>query len=270
LDLEILAFECETETDVVCTPPFVNELFETHDVFSIFGVGINRAMLLMFVAAFLVILILWLAFRKQNIVPTKFGAAVESIVVFIKDDVAIGIIGPDGLRYFPYLLSIFLFILVGNLFELVPGVNFPITSRMAIPAFLALVTWVIFVVEGFRVQGFGYLGHIVWPKDVPVAIRPLVGVIEFVSIFLVRPFSLAVRLFANLVAGHVMLTLLLVTGYVYVIGFSNATFNGLFGTLWWLLALAIFLFEIVVSAIQAYIFTLLSAVYIQTSVHAEH
>jgi F-type H+-transporting ATPase subunit a len=239
-------------------------------VFELFGVGINRAMLLMFAAAFIVMLVIWLAFRKQNIVPTKFGAAIESIVVFIKDDVAIGIIGPDGLRYFPYLLSIFLFILVGNLFELVPGVNFPITSRMAIPAFLALVTWVIFVVEGFRVQGFGYLGHIVWPKDVPVAIRPLVGVIEFVSIFLVRPFSLAVRLFANLVAGHVMLTLLLVTGYVYVVGFSNATFNGLFGAMWWMLALAIFLFEVVVSAIQAYIFTLLSAVYIQTSVHAEH
>ena len=270
MDLEILAFECETETDVVCTPPFVNELFETYDVFELFGVGINRAMLLMFAAAFIVMLVIWLAFRKQNIVPTKFGAAIESIVVFIKDDVALGIIGPDGLRYFPYLLSIFLFILVGNLFELTPGVNFPITSRMAIPAFLALVTWVIFVVEGFRVQGFGYLGHIVWPKDVPVAIRPLVGVIEFVSIFLVRPFSLAVRLFANLVAGHVMLTLLLVTGYVYVVGFSNATFNGLFGAMWWMLALAIFLFEIVVSAIQAYIFTLLSAVYIQTSVHAEH
>ena len=270
MDLEILAFECETETDVVCTPPFVNELFETYDVFELFGVGINRAMLLMFAAAFIVMLVIWLAFRKQNIVPTKFGAAIESIVVFIKDDVALGIIGPDGLRYFPYLLSIFLFILVGNLFELTPGVNFPITSRMAIPAFLALVTWVIFVVEGFRVQGFGYLGHIVWPKDVPVAIRPLVGVIEFVSIFLVRPFSLAVRLFANLVAGHVMLTLLLVTGYVYVVGFSNATFNGLFGAMWWMLALAIFLFEVVVSAIQAYIFTLLSAVYIQTSVHAEH
>ena len=270
MDLEILAFECETETDVVCTPPFVNELFETHDVFELLGVGVNRAMLLMFVAAFIVMLVIWVAFRKQNIVPTKFGAAIESIVVFIKDDVALGIIGPEGLRYFPYLLSIFLFILVGNLFELTPGVNFPITSRMAIPAFLALVTWVIFVFEGFRVQGFGYLGHIVWPKDVPVAIRPLVGVIEFVSIFLVRPFSLAVRLFANLVAGHVMLTLLLVTGYVYVVGFSNATFNGLFGAMWWLLALAIFLFEVVVSAIQAYIFTLLSAVYIQTSVHAEH
>jgi len=103
-----------------------------------------------------------------------------------------------------------------------------------------------------------------------VCLRPVVGLIEFVSIFLVRPFSLAVRLFANLVAGHVMLTLLLVTGYVYVVGFSNATFNGVFGVLWWVLALAIFVFEVVVSILQAYIFTLLSAVYIESSVNAPH
>lgn len=266
MDLEILAFECETETDVVCTPPFVNELFETPDVF----LGINRAMLLMFLAAFIVIALLYFALRKRPVVPTKFGAAVEGLVTLVKDEIATGIIGPQGVKYAPYLISIFLFILVGNLFEITPFINFPITSRMALPAFLALLTWVIFVFAGFREQGLGYLGHIVWPKDVPIALRWLVGIIEFVSIFLVRPFSLAVRLFANLVAGHVMLTLLLVTGYVYIVGFSNATFNGVFGVLWWVLALAIFLFEVVVSILQAYIFTLLSAVYIQTSVHPEH
>ena len=270
MDIEILAFACETETDVVCTPPFVNELFETPVVFEIFGVGVNRAMLLMFVAAFVVMAILYFALRKRSVVPTKFGAAVEGLLSLVKDEIATGIIGPQGAKYAPYLISIFLFILVGNLMEVTPFINFPITSRMALPAFLAILTWVIFVFAGFKEQGLGYLGHIIWPKDVPIALRWLVGIIEFVSIFLVRPFSLAVRLFANLVAGHVMLTLLLVTGYVYITGFSNATFNGLFGAMWWVLALAIFLFEVVVSILQAYIFTLLSAVYIQTSVHPEH
>ena len=266
MDVEILAFECETETDVVCTPPFVNELFETYDVF----LGVNRAMILMILASLIVCALLFFALRKRPVVPTKFGAAIEGLLSLVKDDIATGIIGPKGAKYAPYLISVFLFILVGNLFEITPFVNFPITSRMAIPAFLALLTWVIFVFAGFKTQGWGYLGHIVWPKDVPIALRWLVGIIEFVSIFFVRPFSLAVRLFANLVAGHVMLTLLLVTGYVYIVGFSNATFNGLFGVLWWVLALAIFLFEVVVSILQAYIFTLLSAVYIQTSVHPEH
>ncbi len=270
MDIEILAFACETETDVVCTPPFVNELFESHDVFEIFGVGVNRTMLLMFLAAFIVMALLYVALRKRSVVPTKFGAAIEGLLGLVKDEIATGIIGPQGAKYAPYLISIFLFILVGNLMEVTPFINFPITSRMALPAFLAILTWVIFVFAGFKEQGFGYLGHIIWPKDVPIALRWLVGIIELVSIFLVRPFSLAVRLFANMVAGHVMLTLLLVTGYVYVVGFSNATFNGLFGALWWVLALAIFLFEVVVSILQAYIFTLLSAVYIQTSVHPEH
>ncbi|MGI9610096.1 MAG: F0F1 ATP synthase subunit A [Acidimicrobiia bacterium] len=270
MDIEILAFECETETDVVCTPPFVNELFETHDIFEIFGVGVNRAMLLMFVAAFAVMAILFFALRKRAVVPSKFGAAVEGLLSLVKDEIATGIIGPQGAKYAPYLISIFLFILVGNLMEVTPFINFPITSRMALPAFLAIVTWVIFVFAGFKEQGLGYVGHIVWPKDVPLALRWLVGIIELVSIFLVRPFSLAVRLFANMVAGHVMLTLLLVTGYVYIVGFSNASFNAVFGALWWVMALAIFLFEVVVSILQAYIFTLLSAVYIQTSVHPEH
>ena len=112
------------------------------------------------------------------------------------------IIGPEGVRYAPYLLTIFSFILVGNLFEVTPFINFPITSRMAIPGFLAIVTWVIFVVVGFYKNGFSYFIDTVWPKSVPVALRWLVGLIELVSIFILRPVTLAVRLFANLVAGH--------------------------------------------------------------------
>lgn len=157
MELEILAFPCDTQTDVVCTPPFVNELFETPDVFTIFGVGVNRAMLLMFVAAFVVIALLYFALRKRAVVPSKFGTAVESLLTLVKDEIATGIIGPQGAKYAPYLISIFLFILVGNLMEITPFINFPITSRMALPAFLAILTWVIFVFAGFKEQGLGYL-----------------------------------------------------------------------------------------------------------------
>ncbi len=148
--------------------------------------------------------------------------------------------------------------------------NFPITSRIALPGFLALVTWVIFVVAGFRKQGLGYVGHLLWPPGVPTALKPLVGIIEFVSTFLVRPFSLAVRLFANLVAGHVMLVLLLASGWVFISSIDDIGLRSAIGLGWFALGLAIFVFEIVVAILQAYIFTLLSAVYIQTSVHPEH
>ena len=132
------------------------------------------------------------------------------------------------------------------------------------------MTWFIFVIVGFAKNGITYFLDVVWPRSVPVAMRPLVGIIEFFSVFFIRPFSLAVRLFANMVAGHVMLSLLLVTGFVFVINIGEIPLKGTFGFAWFAHGLGIFLFEIMVAVLQAYIFTLLSAVYIQTSVHPEH
>jgi F-type H+-transporting ATPase subunit a len=141
---------------------------------------------------------------------------------------------------------------------------------MAITGFLALLTWVVFVFVGFAKNGFGYFADIVWPRSVPIFLRPLVGLIEFFSTFLLRPLTLAVRLFANLVAGHVMLSLLLVSGFIFLKSVGDIGARSVIGVGWFTIGLAIFLFEIVVAILQAYIFTLLSAVYIQTSVHPEH
>jgi F-type H+-transporting ATPase subunit a len=163
-----------------------------------------------------------------------------------------------------------MFILVGNLFELVPGINFPIMSRMAIPLFLSLVTYVIFVVVGFAKNGLRYVGDVLWPRSVPIGLRWLVGLIEFVSYFALRPITLAVRLFANMVAGHLMLTLLLVSGVVFLGDVGDIGIRSGIGLLWFAFGLGIFAFEFVVAVLQAYIFTLLSAVYVQSSVHPEH
>lgn len=264
----VAAEECDL-TQPVCAPADVTELFVLPNIFG----QVNRTIILMFLAALIIVAVFWVAFRKPSLVPGKFQAGVEALVGFIRDEVAVGIIGPEGIKYFPYLLSIFMFVLVGNLFEVTPLVNFPITSRMAIPAFLALVTYLIYLVVGFKKNGFHYLKELVWPGYVPVGLRPLVGVIELAQYFLIRPFSLAVRLFANLVAGHVMLSLLLATGVIFVgAGFTGdvSILKGGAGVLWFVMGLAIFLFEILVSVLQAYIFTLLSAVYIEDSVHYGH
>ena len=258
--------ECDYVNEPVCAPADVAELFVFDHIFG----QVNRTVILTFLAAIIVVTLLFVAYRRPRLVPTKFQAMMDGVTGFVRDDVSIGIIGPEGIKYFPYLLSLFMFILVGNLFEVTPLVNFPITSRMAIPAFLAFVTYLIFVIVGFAKNGFSYLGDIVWPRSVPVAMRPLVGLIEFVSYFFIRPFSLAVRLFANMVAGHVMLSLLLVTGFVFIINIPEIGVKGVFGFAWFALGLAIYVFEIMVAVLQAYIFTLLSAVYIQTSVHPEH
>lgn len=264
--------ECDLTETSVCAPEDVKELFEFRGViFEIAGFSVTRTVVLITLVAIFIIALLFFGLRKKAVVPGKFQLMVEQIVLFVRDEVAVGIIGPEGIHYFPYLLALFLFILMGNIFEVTPFINFPITSRMAIPMFLALLTWVIFITAGLRRQGLAYVGHILWPPGVPVFLKPLVGIIEFFSIFFVRPFSLAVRLFANLVAGHVMLSLLLVTALVSMYAFADGEWLiGLFGFAWWALGLAIYLFEIIVILLQAYIFTLLSAVYIETSLHAEH
>lgn len=266
----ILAAECDVANEVICAPADVNELFEFPAIFTIGGLEFTRTHLLMLLAALVVVAVLYLGLRRQSVVPTKFGAAVEGIVGFIRDDVARDIIGPESRKYLPYLLSIFTFILVGNLFEITPFINFPVTSRMAIPAFLALITYVIFMFIGFAKNGFKYLIDTVWPKHVPVGLRWLVGLIELVSVFFLRPFTLAVRLFANMVAGHLMLTLLLGSGFIFLFAVPDIGVKALIGVPWLALGLFIFVFEIVVSVLQAYIFTLLSAVYIESSIHLEH
>jgi len=271
VDVLILASDCDPATEIICAPENVIELFEfTQPLFSIGPLDFTRTVVLTFLAMFIVLALLFFGFRRARVVPTKFGVAMESVVSFVRDDLAKGTIGPEGSRYAPYLLSVFMFILVANLFELTPGINFPLTSRMAIPLMLAISTWLIFVIVGFAKNGLHYLFDIVWPKSVPLALRWLVGLIEFVSVFLLRPITLAVRLFANLVAGHLMLTLLLGSGWIFFAAVGDIGVRSVIGLPWFLFGLGIFVFEFVVAVLQAYIFTLLSAVYIQTSVHPEH
>jgi len=267
----LAASECDVSAEIICAPTNVLELFEFKDaLFSIGGFHFTRTVFLTFLAMAIVLAILWVGLRKGEKVPSKFGAAVESLVTFVKEDIAIGIIGPDGIKYAPYLLAVFMFVIIGNLFEVTPLINFPITSRMAIPLMIAVITWVIFVFVGFAKNGLGYLWGIIWPKSVPVGLRWLVGLIEFFSVFLLRPLTLAVRLFANLVAGHLMLTLLLASGWIFVSSVGDIGARSIIGLPWFIFGLGIYIFEIVVAVLQAYIITLLSAVYVQTSVHPEH
>ena len=262
----VAAESCDIEGGIVCTPSNVNELFVFKPIFYIGETGISRTHFLILFAAFLVVVFLFAGLRKKSVVPSKIQSVVESLVTLVREDIAMSVIGKGGEAYVPYLLSIFMFILVGNLFEVAPLINFPITSRIAIPLLLSLITYVLFLVAGIRKQGKEYFTHLIWPPGLPVALKPLVGLIEFASTLIVRPVSLAVRLFANLVAGHLMLSLLLVSGYFFI--YQNGVWpvpgKIPIGVAWYVFGLAIYGFEIVVSVLQAYIFTLLSAVYIQT------
>ncbi|MGH8928115.1 MAG: F0F1 ATP synthase subunit A, partial [Acidimicrobiia bacterium] len=166
----ILAAEvCDVANEVICAPADVGHLFEyTQPWFSVGPVHFTRTSFLIFLAAGISIALLYFGLRRNRQVPSKFETAIESLVEFVRDGIARDIIGPEGAKYTPYLLSIFMLILVGNLFEITPLINFPITSRMALPAFLSLITYFIFVIVGFAKNGLKYLTDIAWPKSVPV------------------------------------------------------------------------------------------------------
>ncbi|MGI9584792.1 MAG: F0F1 ATP synthase subunit A, partial [Acidimicrobiia bacterium] len=263
MELILATASCDPSVDIICAPTNVNELFEFRKaIFYLGSFPVTRTVVLIWLIAVIVCLVLYFGLRKKAVVPSKFQTSVEGIVSFVKDGIATEIIGEHGAKYTPWLLSIFLFILVGNAFEVTPGINFPVTSRMALPLMLALVTWVVFIFAGIKRQGFRYFLGIVWPTTVPIFLRPLVGLIEFFSILILRPITLAVRLFANLVAGHLMLTLLLVSGWVFLSSIGDIGARAGIGLAWFILGLGIYVFEVVVIMLQAYIFTLLSAVYV--------
>ncbi|MDQ4069585.1 MAG: F0F1 ATP synthase subunit A [Actinomycetota bacterium] len=231
---------------------------------------VNKVVLLMWVSVAIVFGLVWAAGRagaKGRLVPTGLQSVIEAGVDFVRNDIILQTMGPAGLPYTPFLVTLFFFIFVTNLWEVIPGIQFPVNARMAVPAFLALLVWVIFNVVGIRAQGLGgYFKSMLIPPGVPKALLPLVALIEFISTVFVRPFSLAVRLFANMLAGH----LLLVTFAVLCAALWTAAPVAVILPLPFVMLVLLTAFEILVAILQAFIFTILAAVYIGGAMHPEH
>lgn len=226
---------------------------------------INRVVLLMFVASILCMAFFLVGARRMAAVPKGIGLLAEEAYMFVRNQIAIGVIGPEGIKYAPFLASLFFFIFFCNLLEIVPGINFPVTSRMAIPAFLALLSYVVFVGVGIRKQGLKYFVNTLFPPGVPVAIKPLLAIIELFSTFFFRPLTLAIRLLANMMAGHVLLTIFFLFTDSFILGGDLVALP--LGILTLLVACVLILFELLVITLQAYIFTMLTAFYISESMH---
>jgi len=228
--------------------------------------GFNKIAFISLVAIVATSVLFILGNRKRSMVPKGAQNLVESSVAFIRDGIVLETMGPDGMRYLPYLVSLFFFILIGNIFEVIPFFHMPANARMAGPAVLALITWAYYIAVGLKHQGPKYFINAIAPPGVPKALYILVVPIEFLSTFIVRPFSLAVRLFANMLAGHI----LLVTFSVLCITLFTASLLALVLPLSFFMLVALTGFEVMVAFLQAYIFTILAAVYIGSSMHAEH
>ncbi len=228
----------------------------------------NRPMLLLLIAAFIVATLFWLGFRNPQRVPGKLQNLMEVLVDFIRKDIVFETIGPEqGARWVPYLTTLFSFVLVGNLFEIAPFVNYPVNFRSAFTWMLAILSLLIFVTVGIRSQGpWGYFKSVAFPPGVPKGALPLLAIIEIVSTFIIRPLTLSVRLFGNMVAGHFLLIIFWL-GTVYLL---QPSILALFSAASFATSLALVAFEVIVATLQAYIFTILTAVYIAGAIEPAH
>ncbi len=228
---------------------------------------LNRtSVLILFITAVVAGLFL-VAFRSPQVVPRGLQNVAEYGIDFVRRQIILEVVGNEGLRFLPYLVTLFFFIFFANVLEIIPFINFPVTSRMALPGFLAIVSWALFNWVGIRKQGLRrYLRSIFWPPGVPWFMLFLIAPIEFVSTILVRPLTLSVRLLANMIAGHLILGVFF-AGTVYLLAEPK---TALFGVGAGLFSIALVGFELLVAGLQAYIFTILTAVYLAGALEPEH
>lgn len=219
--------------------------------------------------AVLIVFFLW-AYRKPQIVPTKKQWIAESAYGFIRNTVAIDQMGKkEGVKFAPYLATLFLFILVMNFWAIVPGIQVSPMAHIAFPAMLGVLSWIIYMAVGFKKHGFiGFLKMTCVPPGAPWFIYPLLIPIEFLQNIILRPVTLALRLFANMFAGHLILLVFILGGFE-MLNSGNVFIQGL-SVFSFAMGIAMTMFELIVILLQAYVFTLLTGMYIQGSLADEH
>src|SRR6185312_11690674 len=202
-----------------------------------------------------------------KLVPTKKQWFAESIYGFVRNNISVDMIGHQGVRFAPYFTTLFCFVLLTNAFAIIPFFQISPNSHIAFPAILAVISYVLFNYIGIRHHGFGkYFKHALIPPA-PWYILPLLIPIEAFSTFIIRPFSLAVRPFANMFAGHMLLLVFTLGGFAMLN--ANAWLAPV-SVVSWVMTVALTLLEALVIVLQAYVFTVLSASYIQGALAEEH
>ena len=236
----------------------------------IFGDNVytTKPILLVFLSVILISVFFILSARKAAIVPSKFQFAGESVYSFVRENLAKEVIGHEFMRFVPYLFTLFTFILVNNLFEIIPLIQFPTMSHVSFPYVLALSTYLVFHYVGVRKQGaFKYFKEILFMPGVPKAAYILITPLEILTFFVVRPLTLSLRLFANMFAGHLLLLVFILGGEHLLQGVIGLKLISPFA---FIIGIVLTFFEFMVQCLQAYIFTLLAALYIAGALADEH
>ncbi len=224
--------------------------------------SLTKHIVMLWVAALLLIIFVKAAMKgyKDSNVPRGLARALETIVVFVRDDIVLAAIGEKGKRLLPYFLTLFFFILFANFSGLIPYISTP-TGNLSVTASLAIIAFFVIQIAGIVDHGFiGYFKGLM-PPGIPLFVFPIMVIVEVLGLF-TKPFALAIRLFANMIAGHIVIFSLI--GLIFI-------FHSIFvAPVSIVFAVFISLLEILIGLIQAYIFTMLTALFVGLAIHQEH
>lgn len=248
--------------------PSIDEFFP-EVLFTLAGVPVTRIHLIQFLATAAIVLIFWLGTRRMKVVPGRFQSLVEMGLDFVRVNIGEDLLGKkDAQRFLPILTTIFFMVLFMNITGIIPFLNIAGTAVVAVPLTLAVVSYVTFIYAGIKKSPKNFFKNSLFPSGVPWPIYIIVTPIELISTFIIRPVTLTLRLLMNMMVGHLLLVLFFAATQFFLIDMGG----------WWSALAAgslafgfVFtLFEILVAVLQAYVFALLTAVYIQLAVAEEH
>jgi F-type H+-transporting ATPase subunit a len=247
-------------------PGYPGPTFLFTPFFTVGSFSFTKPMLLALICAAGVIAFFWAAFANPKIVPRGIQGLGEMGIEFVREQILRPMIGKRGDSFLPFLVSLFFFIWLMNLMEIIPVAQFPPMSMIAFPAALMLMVYGTYTYLGIKHQGLGGYFRNMIPGGVPAGILVILAPVEVLQYLLIRPFTLAVRLFANMFAGHILLLIFTIaTWYLF-----SLSIGLLFSATSFILTIVLTAFEMLIQALQAYIFTILTAQYIGGSLEASH
>nr|WP_081844727.1 F0F1 ATP synthase subunit A [Cellulomonas sp. URHE0023] len=231
---------------------------------------INRIILVRFIAVAVFLVIFVIGARRAKLVPGRFQGALEMSLDFCRTQIAYEILGEkDGKKYVPVITTIFFSIFFFNITGVIPFLNIAGTSVIGLPIIFALWVYFMYLSQGVKKFGVGgYLKHSLFPPGVPWPIYFLLTPVEFLQVFLLRPATLVIRLLANMMAGHLLLALCFAATSFLL--FEASAGLKAFGVVTFAAGFAFYLLEVFVALLQAYVFSILTAVYLQMSISEEH
>ncbi|MGA5192257.1 F0F1 ATP synthase subunit A [Streptomyces griseoluteus] len=265
---QTLAFDPDCHIFTGCGFPAPGlHTFMYEPMFSVGGFDFTKPMLLAILGSLVVVGFFWAAFNKPKLIPGKMQMVGEAGYDFVRRGIVYEIIGKkDGEKYVPLMVSLFFFVWMLNLWSIIPLAQFPVTSLIAFPAGLALIVYVLWVSLTFKKHGFvgGWKNIVGYDKSLG-PILPLVVVLEFFSNLLIRPFTHAVRLFANMFAGHLLIVMFSLATWYLMNGLGFVYAGASF-----VMVLVMTAFELFIQAVQAYVFVLLACSYVQGALSEHH